>query len=578
MKQRLKKLKKQIGTPKGNKGADPIETQSIFDKLKRYTQKYDYDINNVIGVRDAERYIVHFDRKIIRIYRGASLKVPPLLCSYIPIEQAIFYSFETESNVVDKFTTEEELKEYIETEVYRASQDISETEEYTIKYKIVRSLRDEKKVAIETVIVPGDYLRDGFSDIVDKTGYIDYLSFPAFSFASLYNEILTEANDVFVVVLQDKTFLAFYSGKELLTISTVTFGLNRIYEDLKENLQIQGFDLKTFEKLITKKGLNQYRYSSVEKPVLEALGERFEYLFRLIQTNMGQVIDKYNISGFERMYLITQFGDMPGTEEFCKRIFPDMHVGGFDFYEKYNLDRLKVDPFLFLSMVETHYAYKKKDFNYNFSLYLRKPTFFYRPSGQFVGSITATLILMGVPLIALFGIGLFYSIGANSTMDQKLELQNKKREIEGKLQLVQSKLKEVENKNKKIKDSIKRNNDLVETIFNFRYYISDKKLNIAIPKGVSSTLIQLAYYMNKSNVFLDRITLKDWEYNLTIYTQSRYNIPKFLEDLKNGDFSLFTKGIKKVGNFYTSTITITPKWKEFPWEQFSYKKDKEKGK
>jgi len=551
---KLKNIKTKVSFKKELKkeGRDPVQG-TLLDRLKRFTKKYDYDINHVIGVKGSEKYIVHFDRKIIRIYRGKTLKGPPLLCSYIPIEQAIFYSFETESNVIDKFETEEELREYIETEVYRASQDISETEEYIIKYKIVRSLRDEKKVAIETVIVPGDYLRNGFRDILDKTGYIDYLSFPAFSFAALYNEILTEANDVFVVILQDKTFLAFYSAKELLTISTVTFGLNRIYEDLKEKLNIQGFDTKTFEKLITKKGLNPYRYREFEKPVFELLQERFEYLFRLIQTNMGQVVDRYNIPGFERMYVITQFGDVPGTEEFCKQIFPDMFVAGFDFYEKYNLDRLQVEPFLFLAMVETHYAYKRKDLTYNFSLYLRKPTFFFRPSGQLIGSVAASLIVLGVPLLGVFGVGLYYSFRANAIADKKIALSNQKRSLDNKLKGVVAHLKKVEKKNQEIQDKINLDRDLVRALFKFKYGSPDG--NGSVP--VSQDLTDLAYWMNRSNVFLKSIHYNGEEYNLTVYTQSRYNIPLLLAKLKEAGFYIFTPRIFKEGKFYVSTIFVT---------------------
>jgi len=214
-------------------------------------KRFNYNIDDVIGVKDHEKFILYTKKKLIRIYRG-SLKSKALLSTYIPIEQAVFYNFEIEKSVLAKI---ENIDDYIDTRVYDEA-GVDETEKYIIKYKIIDSMKDEKLVTIEAIIIPTGYIENGYKDILKETGYIDYISFPAFAYKALYEEkILQKANDLFVVFLYDKVFLTFYNEGELLSIVTISGGLNKVYEALRK-LKIKNFDNSVFEKLLTKKGVN----------------------------------------------------------------------------------------------------------------------------------------------------------------------------------------------------------------------------------------------------------------------------------------------------------------------------------
>jgi hypothetical protein len=241
----------------------------------KFLKKYNYDINEVIGVKDNNRFILYLDKKLIRIYRG-KLKSSALLCSYIPIESAIFYSFNIEKSVIEKI----DLDSFVETRVYDEA-GVDETEEYVIKYKVVDKLSDEKSVEIETVIVPVTYLSKNYQDILKESGYIDYLSFPAFSYKALYEEgILKKADDLFVVILHDKVFLTFYSEGELVYIQTLSGGIDRIYKALSA-LKIKDFDFELLKKILTKKGLSETKYSESELIVLEILKKEFANIISL---------------------------------------------------------------------------------------------------------------------------------------------------------------------------------------------------------------------------------------------------------------------------------------------------------
>jgi len=63
-------------------------------------------------------------------------------------------------------------------------------------------------------------------------------------------------------------------------------------------------------------------------------------------------------------------------EEYVINFLPISYSSNFQFYEKYNLDKLQIDPLLFLAMLETHYAYSAGyDQKYNFSLFFTSTNF-----------------------------------------------------------------------------------------------------------------------------------------------------------------------------------------------------------
>jgi hypothetical protein len=135
-----------------------LKSKHININLKLgFLKQFDYNIDEVIGVKNYEKFILYIKKKLIRIYR-ASLKSKALLSTYIPIEEAIFYNFEIEKKVLEKI---EDLDDYIETKVYDEA-GVNETEKYVIKYKIIDSMKNEKLVTVEVIIIPASYIENGY--------------------------------------------------------------------------------------------------------------------------------------------------------------------------------------------------------------------------------------------------------------------------------------------------------------------------------------------------------------------------------------------------------------------------------
>jgi len=503
-------------------------------------KRFNYNIDDVIGVKDHEKFILYTKKKLIRIYRG-SLKSKALLSTYIPIEQAIFYNFEIEKSVLEKI---ENIDDYIDTRVYDEA-GVDETEKYIIKYKIIDSMKDEKLVTVEVIIIPASYIENGYKDILQETGYIDYISFPAFAYKALYEEnILQKANDLFVVFLYDKVFLTFYSEGKLLSIITISGGLDRVYESLGK-LKIKNFDISIFEKLITKKGVNPLKYTNVEKAVLDIIQDEFLSLINIVNSQIEKISMKYNIDTIDRIYVTSEYGNIEGLQEYMQKII-DIDAFGFEFYEEYNLDRLSVNPFLFLGMLEAHNAYKNRRQDFNFSLFLRKPTFFYRPSGRLFLILLISIIGLGSYPAYLYFNGMSYENKYKSLKDKvkKLTLDN------ARLSYEINNLKKEEKKITKEREFLAKNiaftKNFIKSVYEFKYAY--------IPK--SSELVDITLLMNKDNVYLNQLNYENGVFVLNVFSFKETQIPNFIDDLVKKGFNVETDGVTLSHNKYNAIVRI----------------------
>jgi len=510
-----------------------------IDVKPGFLKKYDYNIDEVIGVKGNDKFILYTKKKLIRIYRG-SLKSKALLSTYIPIEHAIFYSFEIEKNVIEKV----DLDHFIETKVYEEA-GVDETEKYIIKYKIIDSMKDEKIVTVEVIIVPSGFIENGYKEIIDETGYIDYISFPALAYKALYDEkIIQKANDLFVVFLYDKVFLTFYNEGELLSIVTISGGLNKVYEALGK-LKIKNFDISVFEKLLTKKGVNNLKYTNMEKAVLDIMQDEFLTLINIVNSQIEKIGLKYNVSEIDRIYVTSEYGNIEGLQNYIQKIL-DIDTFGFEFYEEYNLDRLAVNPFLFLGMLEAHNAYKNQNQEYNFSLKLRKPTFFYRPSGRLFLILTASVVGMGIYPVYLYFNGVSYEHKNNELQSalKKLTIENAK--LTNQIRILKNKEKTILKEREKYSKDIAFTKNFIKNVYEFKYSY--------IPK--SSELVDVTLIMNKNKIYLDTLNYKDGIFELNVFSFKDTQIPNFIDDLVKKGFNVETEGVNYTDKKYNAIIRI----------------------
>ena len=511
---------------------------NFFKKIK-FFKKYNYDINRVIGVKDNEKYILLAEKKLIRIYRQ-NLKSTALLSSYIPIEHAIFYNFEVEKSVIENV----DIDSFVEIKVYEEA-GLLDTEEYLIKYEIVDLLKDERKVIIQCVIVPISFISKNYDYIIKETGYIDYLSFPAFAYESLYNEnILKKGNDLFIVMLYDKIFFTFYSEGKLLNINTVSGGLDKIYESLQV-LKIANFNTDLFKKLLIKKGIDKNKYNISEVPVLIKIEDEFKNYKKIIEEQIERIKQNFDISDVERIFITTEYGDIPGINKFFEFSL-QKKVLGFEFAKEYNLDLLPIDPFLFLAMLETHNSYKSNDLKHNFSIFLRKPTFFYRPSGLLILIFLISLVLFLSYPIYLYINGLIYSNKIQKFQAKFQQLNLQKLDLIKEINIIRNKILVLQKKAKLLTNQIKEDKEFINIVYKFKFNY--------LPK--SQELVNITMLMNKYKIYLDKLDYKNGIYVLKIHTYKNANIGEFIDALINDGFNVSFNVIQNKKDKYFTTIRI----------------------
>ncbi len=531
-----------INLLKNKKDTQKEEKESFFkEKLPRFTffRKYDYDINKVIGVKEDKRYIIYQDKHLLRVYRD-SIKSQALLSTYIPIEDAIAYSFQVERSVISKI----DLDSFVETKVY-AEAGIDETEKHIIKYKVIDSLKDEKYLMIETIIVPYGIIESHFDYILEESDYIDYISFPAFAYKTLYAEnVLERANDIFIVLMYDKIFLTFYNDGELLSIATINGGLDRVYDTLSK-LNIKGFNKDTFVKLLLKKGLKDSKYYQNEKAILDILENEFSSIAYILTEQISRVISRYDIPNIDRIFITSEYGTIVGLDKFLKNL-TSIESFAFEFYEKYNLDRLIVDPFLFLGMLEAHHAYKTGEQDFNFTLFYRRPTFFYRPSGRLVLITMGSFFVFGVYPLYLY-LNYLNIEKQNKILEEKItKIDRINKNIKSKIDKIKKEKKEVSRLSESYLKDIKVFKHFIKSIYDFKYSY--------IPK--SKELVKMTLLFNKHNVYVDKLNYDTNMFSIDVFAFSEDNIPSLIDDLVKSGFNVDVDKMFLENKRYISTIRI----------------------
>lgn len=506
-------------------------------------KKYNYELNEIIGVKNEQKYRLIVKSKVLRKYNEKLYKPKNLVTSYINLEAAYFYSFEVDKNILHKVKN---IEHFIMSRAY-VEAGIEKTEKYILKYSIVE-LKDPKKIKIECILLPETYIKLNYKKYAEEIGYLDYLSFPIFSYKVLYQEKLLElGKDMFIVFLKDKISVTIYNNGEFYFTTMISGGLKQFYNALVSELEIEDFDEKLFEKILLKKGFKNLKYSSNEKPILETLNKELNKMFNIIQEELIKVYEKYDISSVDRIFVTSDYGNIFDLEKKFLSYF-QIESHSFDFYEKYNLDKLPISPFLYMSMLETYHAYKYNELYYNYSLWKRPPTFFYRASGQFVMiNVLGTLLLLSYPA--------YLKLATISYQNKNIALENKIRETVlsiGKTQRILKNYQTILNTKKKLYqgqlDRIHNIHSLIKEIYDFK----TSKTNYETP-----FLVKLTELFNKFGVYIDSYVKEDNKYVISLFSDKDKNIVNLIKALSK-DYEVINQKILYVPKrkIYKSTIKI----------------------
>jgi cell division protein FtsB len=513
--------------------------------LKKYLKKYSYNLDTVVGIDTESDELFLMNEGIISKITKKEVNPEHLLSSYIPNKNVITYEFKMQKNLLDKV----DLNDYVETKCYE-DVGLDEAEEYIFKYKIIDTISDDKNVMVEVIIIAKKDFKSFYEPIVKDYGYIDYITYSGFVFNALYLEkILEPQNDLYIFFTKDEIIITIYSEGKFLQTSVIPEGLESIYNDLMETLNIKNFEFSHFMELVVKKGLNINNYVEKEQILFNEFSEFFSNKFLMISNQIHEIIRKFSLTTIDRIFMGTPRGVIPGINEFAN-MYLGVEANDLKFDLNYNPYNVEIDQMLFLSMLYARYAYKKSYQVDNFTIFHRPPTFFYRKSGQFISITVASIVLSAA--YPLYQMTNTYIINSQNKIMQKelnsLKKQNNslKRQNNSLKKKRTSKLNEQNNLKKYILDREK----IIEQI-----YIEKKGY---VPKA--ALIAKLVKYLMNNNVYLKNISYGDTNQNmlvLKVYAKDNKNITNFIDSVvKSEHLVITTPGYQKSNDFYTADIMI----------------------
>ncbi|MEO1923631.1 MAG: hypothetical protein ABGX25_03840 [Nautiliaceae bacterium] len=211
-------------------------------------------------------------------------QIPEKACvvSYIFFENAVFYNFDIP---VDIFSEIGDIDSFIEIKI----SDEFGNDKRIVKYTFFKT---SDKVVFSCVIVMRKNIEDEFKKIVEKTSYIDYISFISFSFGVLYEKI-EQRCDAFVVTSLKEGLISVYNNGELIFILHILVGVED--DDFENYLKDRIFFIENYlnisvERIFLDKNIGNFESFNV-------FGEEL-FLYTGIKQMLLDKKGKYNFSVF----------------------------------------------------------------------------------------------------------------------------------------------------------------------------------------------------------------------------------------------------------------------------------------
>jgi len=448
-----------------------------------------------------------------------------IITSSISLKDIISYTLKLPSSM-----SEEQLITEAEIQFYEnAGLDLNK--KYITKF-ITKKLEDESVYLIEAIAVSEEVLHQKFDSIISNTKYIDFISFSLFSFSEFYDLHKKEAaNDVFVYLDQNQSFLAVFKDKEYLYSKPLP-SLNLLLKQLDVSYE-------NFVELISKKGLIADNYSDEEFFTANNIEKFFYDYFIGINNRISHGKNLFNLKSIDNIYFYAPF-DILGIDHTIESIW-DLHDVSFHHLPK--------DEH-FLDKLTAIYNAKHYEDNINFSIFPRPPKIYQLKTFQLAMVILVTLAVF----LGDFGYRYY----------QNMQLENKYNKLEKTIKLKSQKLKQLELINKMVLKKIHMYQEEIKSIeskIDLIKQILQKSIEITdIPK-TSTHFIIFSELLRKNNLRTFLISKNGEEFSIGVYTKStnREAIGMFMEDLANKGYkNITTNKISTINdNYYMSIIRFT---------------------
>jgi len=468
--------------------------------------------------------ILKNDNNNISILDKLEIQKDDIITSSIDIKDAITYTFK-----LPKSTPKEQLT--IEAEIYfYENSGIDPNKQFKIFF-ISRELKEEENYLIEAIAIDENELHKKFDKIVEKTKYIDFISFSIFSFEEFYNLYKKEKKrDAFVYLDKNNSFIAVYENGEYLYSKTLT-SLSTLLKTLK-------IEYSEFIEIISSKGLIKENYELDEFLLASEIEKFFSDYFTAINNRLSYGKNIFYLENIDNLYFYTPF-NIKGIET----LKPFWDLSGVNF------EVLAIEKIDLLDKLTCLYNSKNYKNNINFSIFPRPPKFYKTKTFQLFMVIFFT--------IAIFGGDFGYRYYQNNKLENEIkqlntQIKSKAKKLH-KLKLIN---KQILNKLSLYKNEI----STIEAKITLIQNIVQSSLEIVDLPKTSEDFILFSKLLQKHNLkafILSKENTKN--YVIGIYTKSknREAITLFIKDLLKHNYkNIITDKISSIkeNDYYLSLI------------------------
>ena len=448
-----------------------------------------------------------------------------IITSSLSIKDVITYTFKLPIS-----TPKEQLDAACDIQLYEnAGLDLNKQYKH---FYIKKELTNEHVYLIEAIAIEEELLKSKFSNIIEKTNYIDYISLSVFAFSEFYELYQKEAKrDAFVYLDNNQSFIAVYENGEYLYSKTLN--------PLKPLLKSLNLDYNKFLKLMESKGVKKENYDLDDFLMANEVDKFFSDYFMAINNRMSYGKSIFYLDNVDNIYFYTPFNirDIDTLKDFWE-------LSGVNFEIIHNEEINLLDK-LTLNYNEKHYKDK-----INFSIFPKPPKFYKTKTFQLIMII---LISFGI-----FGADFTYRNMQNNQL--KTQITNIKKQLKTK----QTKLEKLKIKNKIVLNKLHIYKDKISQINKKFTHIKEVLQTALILTNKQKTnkdfiIISNALKNNKLHTFL--ISKDKNEFKIGIYTNiaNRKNIANFMNSLlKNNYQNIRTNEISTTDtNYYMSLIRFS---------------------
>ncbi|WP_457605824.1 hypothetical protein [Nitratifractor sp.] len=258
--------------------------------------------------------------------------------------------------------------------------------EYHIHYKEFSSQEEGRH--FQLFVLEESRYEELFANLREEIRYVDLIVPAPLLYQALYDQGLVERKKVhcYLYFTHYDATVTFYQDGEYLYSKSINYSLKQLYDRYCEIVG-KTVDEKQFFRIFQKEGVK-----TTHLEYQQNLIKLFNEVFITINDVVIYAKRAYKIDVIDQMYIGSELGPISGADEYAQN-YLGLHSTAMIFDFKIKSDEWYVDQLHYLMVLTTQKYWEEPESLINFTLYTRPPAFHKRPSGQFILTMAAAVLL-----------------------------------------------------------------------------------------------------------------------------------------------------------------------------------------